>query len=276
MGEAISKEPHSPGLDLTNIEIEDGLPVDNILSEKEMRLLTESLYTSWRPLKAGEPRPFAALSNVGLFSIYGEPPIVPDVMVSLDVVLSPETHEKEDLSYFLWVVGKPPDIVIEIVSNKIGGEDTTKLEKCAAMGVAYYAIYDPAHHLSKRSLRVFERHANSYIEILDPTWLPFLGLGLTIWKGTYEGSEGVWLRWLDEEKRVVPTGLEAADAARSQAQEAMAEAQTARKAEQSAREAEQSAREAEQSAREAEQRSLEKARRMAEKLRSLGLDPEED
>ena len=45
-----------------HIVTEDDTPVDNIFSEKQQRLLTEPLYSSWTP-----GRLFLAAANVGLF-----------------------------------------------------------------------------------------------------------------------------------------------------------------------------------------------------------------
>jgi Uma2 family endonuclease len=51
-----------------------------------------------------------------------EPAIVPDVMVSVDVQLPDELWEKKHRSYFMWEYGKPPEIVVEVVSNRKGRE----------------------------------------------------------------------------------------------------------------------------------------------------------
>src|SRR5208282_1920376 len=64
---------------------EDDTPVDNVFSEKQQRLLTESLHTSWPG--PGEGRPFVAMANVGLFYGIRLPAVVPDVLLSLDVAL---------------------------------------------------------------------------------------------------------------------------------------------------------------------------------------------
>ncbi len=60
-----------PNLD--NVVIDDGAPVDGILPERNMRLLTERSMPSGRP---GDGRPFTVLANVGLFHAIKEPPIV--------------------------------------------------------------------------------------------------------------------------------------------------------------------------------------------------------
>ena len=113
--------------------------MDNMFSEKQQRLLTEPLYSSW---DAG--RLFLATANVGLFYAVRQPPLVPDVLVSLDVEVPGDWLAKEHRSYFLWEFGKAPEAVVEIVSNTEGGETTDKMLKYAQIGILYYAIYDPA------------------------------------------------------------------------------------------------------------------------------------
>ncbi len=258
MGDAQPILGESLELDLSHIQTEDGEPVDNIFSVKQMRLLTESLYASWQD-EDEQPKAFSAFANVGLFYALHQAPLVPDVMVALDVVARPDPSDKKTLSYFLWEFGKPPDIVVEIVSNREGGEDTTKMKLYAQIGVAYYAIYDPDCKLSKRPLRVFERHANAYVEFLDPSWLPRLGLGLCLWKGHYEHHKAVWLRWVDSQKKMLKTGAEGLKAARDDQKEAKL--------------AEKRAKEAEQQAKEAARQAHERAEALAQKLRDMGLDP---
>jgi hypothetical protein len=58
--QALPPELH-PNVD--HLVTEDDTPVDNIFSEKQQRLLTEPLYSSWG--MAGERRPFVAMANVG-------------------------------------------------------------------------------------------------------------------------------------------------------------------------------------------------------------------
>src|SRR5262249_2710532 len=67
------------------IVTEDDQAVENIYSEKQQRILTEPLYSSWPG--PGECRKFAVFSNVGLFYAIKKPPLAPDVFLSLDVVL---------------------------------------------------------------------------------------------------------------------------------------------------------------------------------------------
>ncbi len=223
---------------------EDETPVDNIFSEKQQRLLTEPLFSSW--VHPFHGRSFVALANVGLFYTVRRPPYVPDMLLSLDVELPADVHPKPCRSYFLWEYGKPPDVVVEIVSNREGGEDTEKLVGYARIGVPYYVILDHERLLSDRPLRVFRRESVAYQEMAEPLWLPGVKLGLRLWHGRYEDLDNTWLRWVDEQGRPLPSGAE--------------------RAELEARRAEFEARRAEFEARRAE--------RLADQLRRLGAEPE--
>lgn len=185
---------------------EDDTPVDNFFSEKQQRLLVEPLHSSWSGPEGG--RGFVAAANVGLFFAVREPPYVPDMMLSLDVRLPEDLWPKSNRSYFVWEYGKPPDVVIEVVSNREGGEDSTKLAGYARIGIRYYVIYDPDSWLSDQSLRAFQLEGMTYQRLQEPVWLPGVGLGLCLWPGKFEDHENTWLRWIDGEGNVIPTGSE--------------------------------------------------------------------
>jgi Uma2 family endonuclease len=209
--------------DVSGLVTEDDAPVDNILSEKQERLLTEPLYSSWAgppPLNEGDDgqrRRFAALANVGLFPSPGEPPLVPDMMLSLDVAIAEDLTEKKNRSYFVWQFGKPPEVVVEIVSNTEGGELGERFRRYRRMRVSYYIVYDPLRMLGEPSLRSFELRGDLYVPI-DRPWLESIGLGLLEWEGVFEGLRGTWLRWCTRDGRVVPTGAERAEVAEARAE----------------------------------------------------------
>jgi hypothetical protein len=195
--------------DLDKLIVEDGAPVDNMSVEKQYRLLTEPLYASWGG--PGEGEPFMALANVGWFFTAKGPPLVPDVMLILDVRPRPP-REKEGRSYFQWIHGKQPDVVIEIVSDRRADEGGEKMRTSARLGAHYYVIYDPDQRLKEGVLRAFELSRKSY-KPTDPKYFEGVGLGLVLWRGTYQGVEETWLRWCDKEGRVIATGAERAEAA---------------------------------------------------------------
>ncbi|AFZ22508.1 Protein of unknown function (DUF820) [Cylindrospermum stagnale PCC 7417] len=104
--------------DVNHLITEDDQPLDNLPSEKQQRLLTEPLYSSWSGASNAEG--FLAAANVALYFSSKKPPVVPDVFLSLDVQIAENWWEKGHRSYFFWEFGKPPEVVIEIVSNKEG------------------------------------------------------------------------------------------------------------------------------------------------------------
>ncbi len=207
-----------PSID--HIVTEDGAPVDNVFSEKQMRLLTESLYASWKI-----DRPFVAFANVGLFYGVNIPPIVPDVLLSVGVRLPENLFPKLNRSYFVWAYGKVPEVVIEIVSNRQGGEDTEKLDIYANIRVLNYFIFDPEQQLSDDIFRGFRLNGGGYTPMSNPSaQLARVGLGLKLWHGRYEDTDAQWLRWVDADGSLIATGAERAEA---EFQRAEAESQRA-------------------------------------------------
>ena len=194
--------------DVQSLITEDETPVDNLPSEKQQRLLTEPLYSAWAGPGAG--RTFLAAANVGVFAQARNPAIVPDMFLSLDVEVAEDWWRKEHRSYFLWEFGKPPDLVLEIVSNTEGGEDAEKRHKYARMRVSYYVIYDPLRQVRPDVLTVYSLYGAAY-ERQETALFPDLKLGLTLWEGTFEGKRDTWLRWTDEHGELIPTGKERAE-----------------------------------------------------------------
>ena len=201
--------------DISKLAIEDDTPVDNLISEKQQRLLTEPLYSN--PSALGE-RTFLLAANVGVFYAVRQPPLVPDVFLSLDVEVPQDWREKKNRTYFVWEFGKPPDVMIEIVSNKEGNELGSKLDHYARMGVAYYIVFDPLQQLGDCLLRSFEQRAGRY-QAMSTAWLEAIDIGLTLWEGTFEGKDDRWLRWCTAEGVVIPTGAENAEQERQRAEQ---------------------------------------------------------
>ena len=266
--------------DLRDVITEDDTPVDNLISEKQQRLLTTTLYNSFVT-----DFPFLATANVGLFYRYKEPPLVPDVLLSLRVKVPEDWTKKKNRSYFVFAFGKPPEVAIEIVSNKIGNELGSKIKDYAIAGVSYYVVFDPLKELGETILRVYELRNNIYVDNGN-FFLSQIGLGLTIWHGIFESLEYDWLRWCDASGNILLTGnelaLQAQQRAEQEKQRAEQEKQRAQQAQQLAEQekqrAEQEKQRAEQAQQLAEQRveqEKQRADRLLEILRERGINPDE-
>ncbi|TWT89521.1 Uma2 family endonuclease [Neorhodopirellula pilleata] len=198
-----------------HIVTEVDAPLNNVFSQKQMRLLTESLYASWQP-----ESPFIAFANVGLFYGVNLPPLVPNVMLCVDARPTENLLPKLRRSYFAWAYGKSPEVAIEIVSDREGKEDTDKMKIYNNFRVCYYYIFDPEHHLSDETLRGYRLLGSEYELMTDPaSTTETIGLGLTLWNGRYEDTDGLWLRWVDPNGELIATGFESAQQQNQRAEE---------------------------------------------------------
>jgi len=194
-----------PRPDTSHLITETDEPVDNLFSEKQMRLLVEPLYASWKP-----GRPFWAAANVGLYAALNASPTVPDAFLSLDTT-SDQAREYGSKCYFFWDHGKPPEVVIEIVSNAEGGELDRKLERYAKLRVGHYVVYDPQGLVSDQPLVAYLLVGDEYERLPSAeSYETVEGLSLRLWEGPYEGQHDRWLRWVSG-GRLVATGAERAD-----------------------------------------------------------------
>lgn len=219
--------------EIDHIITEDDTPVGNVFSEKQQRLLVEPLYSSWQV-----GRPFFAAANVGIFYAVRQPPLVPDMFLSLDVQPDEDIWRQENRSYFSWKFGKPPEVVVEVVSNKEGGELGRKFRQYARMGVWYYVVFDPEQYVQEPVLRVYGLSIARYFPQQDLD-LAEVGLKLTIWDGVFEGLHAQWLRWVDADGNLLLTGIERAAQEHQQLEQ-----------------------------------ERQRAERLAEQLRALSIDPE--
>ena len=156
--------------DITNLMTEDDTPVDNLPSEKQQRLLTEPLYSSWTPEADEEhpaPRTFLADANVGVFYSVRQPPLVPDMFLSLDVEVNKDWRAKENHSYLVWEFGKVPEVVVEVVSDTKGNELSRRLHNYVRMGIVYCVVFDPLPDPGNPALQVFEYSSPNRYRLRD-------------------------------------------------------------------------------------------------------------
>jgi Uma2 family endonuclease len=186
--------------------------LDNFATSKQKRLLVGSLYCTVQ-------QTFLAAANVGIYHTDGQPAIVPDVFLSLDVQVPQNWWEKQNRCYMVWRFGKPPEVVLEIVSNKEGDELGKKLKIYEHMRASYYIVYDPNQQLAEKILHVYEFRGTRYFETSE-TWLEQVGLGITLWEGEFEGRQDNWLRWCYQDGNILWTGDERAEQERQCAEQA--------------------------------------------------------
>jgi Uma2 family endonuclease len=217
----------------------DDTPIDDELQYYIPHLLRETLAMAW----ANRFNWFFA-RRMGIYYDPNEPAIVPDGFLSLGV----ERFYDENLrrSYVLWEEEKVPTLVLEVVSETYRNEYSAKKDDYADMGVLYYVIYN-SHRRRKPRLEVHKLIDDVYyLQDGNPVWLPEVGLGIGIERGTYQGITREWLYWYNEQGQRLLTPEEQAQQAQEQAQQAQEQAQQAQ----------------------------ERANRLAEQLKALGIDPD--
>ena len=136
----------------------------------------------------------------------------------------------------------------DLVGDTEGGELDRKMRAYAFQRVPFYVVFDPENFIQEKRLRFFALHGAGF----EPRYREFegsqfedTGLGLVEWEGKFEGRQTLWLRWVDDQGELIPTGEELAEDA-------------SRRAEDASRRAEDASRRAEA---------------LEAKLRELGVDP---
>jgi Uma2 family endonuclease len=117
----------------------DDQPVDN-----ELQLLIPVLLRAILALLWADRYDWFLGVNLGLYYEPNLPAIGPDGFLSLGVPRV-RSNGKLRLSYLLWQENVMPQWVLEVVSQKYGGEYDEKLQGYANLGVLYYTIYNPNH-----------------------------------------------------------------------------------------------------------------------------------
>ncbi|MFK0732570.1 MAG: Uma2 family endonuclease [Gloeotrichia echinulata GP01] len=155
------------------------------------------------------------------------------------------------LSYVVWQEAIAPFLVVELLSPGTEAEDLGQTVRDAKkpptkwlvyeqnLRVPYYIVFDRYHN----RLRVFQLTGTRYQAAPVPEqkfWFPELELGLGVWSGSYQQTEGLWLRWYDAQGNWIATPEE-----RAQQESQRAELESQR------------------------------AERLAARLRSLGVNPDD-
>ena len=178
----------------------DETPVDDELQNLVPNLLGWSLSSLWQNRWDWF---FGVDMGIYFRSSWANPrsPLVPDGFLSLGVDRVKGNRLRK--SYFVWEEKDIiPTLVLEVVSEKYGGEYHEKMNKYARLGVLYYAIYNPeffARH-NEQPFEVYKLVNKTYrLQLAEPFWMPEIGLGIGRGTGTYWGLTQEWLFWYDEQ-----------------------------------------------------------------------------
>ncbi|MEM8638640.1 MAG: Uma2 family endonuclease [Cyanobacteria bacterium P01_G01_bin.54] len=148
-----------------------------------------------------------------------------------------ERQEELRWSYVIWQEGVSPYLVVELLSPGTEAEDLGQtlrdIDKLPnkwqvyeqILRIPFYVVYDR----KRNNLRVFRLEGHRYRELelsFDQVWLDKLGLGLGLWQGEYQGVEGKWLRWYDEQHVCIPTHAERFEQEKQRADMAQEQAET--------------------------------------------------
>lgn len=181
----------------------------------------------------------------------------PDWFTVLGVANSNQQQDLR-LSYVIWQEGVAPFMIVELLSPGTEQEDLgqtlrdvnkppTKWEVYEQiLRIPYYVVFDRYTNI----LRVFQLVATRFQEMTlsdEKVWLDEIQLGLGVWQGFYQDTQGLWLRWYDAQQNWIPTPVEKAEQEQQQRESAQQQLE--------------------------QQRS--KAERLAAKLRELGVNPED-
>ncbi len=144
----------------------------------------------------------------------------PDWFAVLGVSKSSQQQDLR-LSYVVWLEGVSPLLVVELLSPSTEAEDLgqklrefntppTKWEVYERiLRVPYYVVFDRYTN----NFRAFVLVATRYQELSlseQRLWLEDVGLGLGLWQGSYQETQGLWLRWYDVDGNWIPTADERA------------------------------------------------------------------
>jgi Uma2 family endonuclease len=218
----------------------DGMPMESDRHVAQMTLLVRSLRRFWRD------RDDVYVAG-NMFVYFSEEQVLNQDFRGPDVFAVTGVHAGERKSWVVWVETKPPDVVIELLSESTRREDTvTKKEVYRdKLRVPEYFWYDPFSGEWAGWVLVNGRYEPVTPDAHGALPSVQLGLRLVRWQGVYDGIEALWLRWATPDGTLLPTDTEDAEQAEQRADEA----------EQRADEAEQRADEAEQRADDAENRA---------------------
>ena len=190
-----------PGED--ELPCSDGVPMETELHRKQMTLLIDSLELAW-----AARTDFYVGGN--MFMYFSEEQVKHNDFVGPDVFVVLDTVRRVRKSWVVWKENaRTPNVVIELLSESTEHVDRGKKMKIYAtqLHVAEYYLFDPlreggvveGYELRGSRYRPMKPDAHGDLSSRE------LGLRLGVREDTYQGVPARWLRWLDEDGRVLPS-----------------------------------------------------------------------
>ncbi len=192
----------------------DDEPVDNINQPSLAAALTESLQIAGKL-----PANALTTSNYGICATVNQKIVVkaPDWAYVPAIKVSREEVKR---SYTPRLQGDIPVIVMEFLSDTEGSEYSIKptyppgkwffYER--VLEVPNYVIFEP----DSGELEVYQLDDDGRYQLSNPDsnnryWIAEMGLFLGVWQGTRENRTGYWLRWWDDNEKLLLWGSERAE-----------------------------------------------------------------
>jgi Uma2 family endonuclease len=198
-----------------DLPFDDGEPMDSPRHRVQMQILIDSLEDAWQ-----DRQDFYVGGNMFVYfselQIKGHDFRGPDVFVVLDA------ERKDRRAWVAWEEGgRLPDVVIELTSESTAHVDHGEKKRIYAKvwRLPEYFIFDP--HTSELEAYRLDPETRDYV-LAQPDEngdyaVQVLGLRLGIRPGRFHLHEGLFLRWLGHDGKLLPTPQERADAERQRA-----------------------------------------------------------
>lgn len=181
----------------------------------------------------------------------------PDWFLVLGVAPAQQQQDLR-LSYVVWQEGVAPFLVIELLSPGTEAEDLgqtlreinqppTKWQVYEQiLRIPYYVVFD-RYQNQLQGFRLVATHYEELTPSEGRLWFEEIQLGLGIWQGSYQGIEGLWLRWYNQGGDWIAVADERVEQERQRAEQERQRAEQERQ----------------------------RAERMAVRLQELGIDPDQ-
>ena len=133
-----------------------------------------------------------------------------------------QRQERLRWSYVIWQEFVAPFLVVELLSPGTVAEDLGQMLRDADHPPTKWQVYEQILRIPYYA--VFERYQNQFclfqlvgthyreLPLSEQRfWFEELALGLGVWQGRYQETEGHWLRWYDGRGAWIPTTAERAE-----------------------------------------------------------------